>query len=124
MKEVTVVTINGAEYLLSFDWNAFAQMEEKSGKSLIASGQNALGDAVRSASGIRLLVWGALQRQKPGMSLEDAGDLVQQAVDSNQFDALSEALGKALTAALPKAKDKTEAKSEPPENPTTATTSG
>ena len=84
------VTLCGKEYPLHFTVNALCCLEEKTGKGLseMQSGQ---------MSCLRGLLWCALSQQNPGMTLEDAGNMMDRHLrEGGSLASLSEQLAAAL----------------------------
>ena len=63
------ITLNGREYSLRFSVNALCCLEEKTGVSLAALES-------RQVSCLRGLLWCGLMESCPGMTLSQAGDLL------------------------------------------------
>lgn len=66
------ITVKGVEYHLVFDFNAIAQVEDLTGKSLLT----VFSEGSLNASKIRALLYAALLSEHPDMTLEAAGKLV------------------------------------------------
>jgi len=73
------IEINNKEYKLRYDFNAVCEIEEKSGKSImhIASTEN------MGVSTIRLLLWGGLKHNNEGMTVKQAGELIQEYMNAD-----------------------------------------
>ena len=92
-------------YLLAFDFNAMALAEEISGLNLLQS-MRSLGDL--SVSQTRALLYAALLKKQPKMTLADAGNLL----NFRTLPLITKTLGEALTNSLP---EETEENSPQPE---------
>lgn len=82
------------ERRLCFDFNALAAYEEATGTSVLAEG---LQDGLRTARGIRALLWAALLHEDPDLTLSDVGAMLN---IGNMAD-LTARLQAALVSALP-----------------------
>lgn len=97
------IEIEGKAYRLVFSTNAICEAEEVTNKSVLV-----LISTMDRVSTIRAMFWAAIKEHQPGVSLKDAGNLMQQAGAGVVMRAVNEALALAFP--------KTEAKSET-ENP-------
>ena len=66
--------LNGKEYKISFDINSGCDLEEKSGKSIGSIVNDALTNL--SLTSNRLILWGALRKNYPDLTLSDVGELL------------------------------------------------
>ena len=81
----TDIEIGGKNKRLRYDFNAVADIEEKSGKGLgsLFSEQNI------GLYSIRLLLWGGLKWEDPGLTIQRTGQLIQQFIeDGNTLENL------------------------------------
>ena len=81
----TDIEIGGKNKRLRYDFNAVADIEEKSGKGL----GSLFSEQDIGLNSIRLLFWGGLKWEDPGLTLQRAGQLIQQFVkDGNALEDL------------------------------------
>lgn len=89
------VTVGGKKYFLCFDFNALAVAEDATGLNLLRS----LDFQNLSAKTFRALLFAALLRQQPDMTLEAAGSLIT----ASSAPKLTEALVRAYMESNPEA---------------------
>lgn len=86
-----IVTLNGKDYPLRFSVNALCCLEEKTGVSL----DRLQGSPMRCLRG---LLWCGLTESRPDMTLEDAGQLLDEHLRSGgSLQGASDALAAALS---------------------------
>lgn len=68
------IELNGKTYKVEFDINSGCDLEDKGGKSIGAIVNDALSNL--SLTSARLILWGALRKHYPDLTLNDAGDLI------------------------------------------------
>ena len=81
----TNIEIGGKTKRLRYDFNAVADIEEKSGRGLgdLFSEQNI------GLYSIRLLLWGGLKWEDPGLTVERTGQMIQEYIeDGNTLEDL------------------------------------
>ena len=81
----TNIEIGGKNKRLRYDFNAVADIEVKSGKGLesLFSEQNI------GLNSIRLLLWGGLKWEDPGLTIQRTGQMIQQFIeDGNELEDL------------------------------------
>ena len=79
--------VNGKEYFLVFDFNAIVAAEQLTGMNLLTS----LDFSQLSATTLRALLYAALLRVQPDMTLEAAGSLLRIGTVAKVMKALGEA---------------------------------
>ena len=90
----TKLTLEGETYSLAFDFNALAVAEEISGLNLLQA-MRSLGDL--SVAQTRALLYAALLKKQPKLTLTEAGNLL----NFRSLPVITKALGEALTNSLP-----------------------
>ncbi len=84
------VKLGGREEALVFSVNSACMLEEITGQSLSVV-------LSKDISGLRALLWCGLLRAHPGLTLEQAGDMLDEyLLDGGDMDALCELLADAL----------------------------
>jgi hypothetical protein len=68
------IELNGKTYKIEFDINSGCDMEDKGNKSIGAIVNDALSNL--SLTSARLILWGALRKHYPDLTLSDAGGLI------------------------------------------------
>jgi hypothetical protein len=89
------VGIPGTEYVLRFSTNDFASAETETGENIMAV-LGSLGDTP-PARHLRLLFWCGLRHQDPAITIERAGEIM----DEVGLSAVATAIGAAIKAAFP-----------------------
>jgi hypothetical protein len=86
-------TVGDKTYVLCFPSNSLVEVEEVSGKDIVS----VLTEWQQSpaVAPLRTLLWGALRKHQPAISLFDAGDLVDE-IGAARMEELGSAIGKAL----------------------------
>ncbi|HEY8414809.1 MAG TPA: GTA-gp10 family protein [Thermaerobacter sp.] len=77
-------------YILRYTTNALVRLEEEFGKSVIQMAENA---SIKEA---RALVWAGLLHSHPNLTMEQAGDIMDEAGFTEAIQAASQALRKAF----------------------------
>lgn len=89
------VPLPGTEYVLRYDVNALCEVEDAT-KDNILEVISKLQDGKPSFKIIRLLLWAGLRSGTPGITVEEAGRIMQDAGIQNT----AEAIGEAFTASF------------------------
>lgn len=76
----------GKTYVLTFNYNAIADIEEASGRGI----GNLLSESVIGLHVVRILVWGGLRARMPGIVKHKAGEILQDYIKENGLDAYQE----------------------------------
>lgn len=97
LRAAEVVTIDGAQYTLTFDMNAAADLESITGENAFDMIDKIMEGQI-NASGLRALMWAQLQEHHPGTDLRAAGRLA-----SADFEACVSAVRAAIIKAVPPA---------------------
>lgn len=86
-------TIGDKTHVLCFTSNALVEVETVTGKDIIS----VLGEWQQSPAiaPLRTLLWGALRKYRPELSLLDAGDLIDE-IGAARMEELGGAIGRAL----------------------------
>lgn len=88
------------DHILAFNFGAFCELEERTGKKM-----QALLQAINEGLGfseLRDFVWAGVQTNHRGMTIDEVVALIEQ----QGFDKASQAVGKAVTAFFSKTKEK------------------
>jgi hypothetical protein len=108
----TKVNLNGIEYKLCFDFNALAKAEEETGIDMLK--------AVRfdhmTALQYRALLYCALLKNHPTLSIEDAGNLCTTAFENGTLKTITDAILSAYGMSMPEPKEEQEKKDSPESN--------
>ena len=89
----TNIEIGGKNKRLRYDFNAVADIEEKSGKGLgsLFNEQNI------GLYSMRLLLWGGLKWEDPGLTIQRTGQMIQQFIeDGNDLEDLTPYIEEAI----------------------------
>lgn len=89
----TPLELNGVTYRLAFDFNALARAEAVAGINLLQG----LNLTIANAQQFRAVLWAALLKAQPKMTIDEAGALLQ----PGAFEAISQALMESFTASMP-----------------------
>ena len=68
--------VEGKTYRLRFSWNAAAEFEEPAGRSFYDAA-DALAAGRLSVRTLRAMLWAGLQEHQPGLTLKEAGVLIE-----------------------------------------------
>lgn len=90
------VELNGEKLTILFDFNAFAAMEEVTGKNVEDLLEEFSAGSFRI---LRLFFWAGLLHERPALTVLEAGKMI----DLAKFQEIVIAVGKALQKALPQA---------------------
>jgi hypothetical protein len=70
------VTINGESYRFRFSTNAIVEAEAETGLRFFDIGARLEDDSQRSFADLRWMFWVGLRAERPTLTLDDAGDLI------------------------------------------------
>lgn len=85
--------VEDVEYTLKFSTNAMCELEERLNKGL-----NAIVGNMERLSTVRALLWAGLQSKHPDITMQKAGEIIDQC----GMPAATAIIGKALNAAFPR----------------------
>lgn len=97
-KGEVAVKVGGRDLTLVYTYNTVAELEQIEGVPFVALVQR-LADGTTLA--FRLMLWGALRKHHPDLSLFDVGDILDD-LTADEFMAVGEAVGKAARFRLSK----------------------
>jgi hypothetical protein len=89
----------GRTYTMVFNTNTICELEEETGQTIQALGGQLANPGMRL---VRQIVWAGLRKYHPGLSMAEAGDVID-AVGAAQ---IGEIIGRAFTLAFPEAPGK------------------
>jgi len=96
MKKAVTVKLD-KQRKLKYTFNAFCELEEALGRPLASIKGNEF-----KMKDLRALVWAGLLHESPGLTLEEAGDLIDKA---DSIEDVTDAVSRAIEAALGKKGD-------------------
>lgn len=85
------VTIGGQVYELAYNFNGLAEAEKITGANLL-QGMGMVINGGISASELRGVLFAALRKAQPELTLQDAGNLIEVAIDEGGIGDIREAL--------------------------------
>lgn len=92
------IELNGEKLTILFDFNAFAALEEATGKNIEDLLEEFSGGSFRT---LRLFFWAGLLHERPDLTILEAGKMI----DLAKFQEIVIAVGKALQKALPQTQE-------------------